>query len=48
VYIISAYALREGISPTSTTPRYTPSQFEAAHAGLIIGKTTWTGYFVPR
>lgn len=48
VYIISAYALREGISPTSTTPRYTPSQFEAAHAGLIIGKATWTGYFVPR
>jgi Raf kinase inhibitor-like YbhB/YbcL family protein len=48
VYIITAYALREGISPTSTTPRYTPSQFEAAHAGLIMSKTTWTGYFVPR
>lgn len=48
VYIITAYALREAISPTSTIPRYTPSQFESAHAGLIMSKTTWTGYFIPR
>lgn len=47
VYRITVYAMTAGISPTSTTPRYTPSQFEAAHAGLIMHKATWTGYFTP-
>jgi len=47
VYKITVYAMTAGISPTAATPHYTPSQFEAAHAGLIMNKTTWTGYFTP-
>lgn len=47
IYKITVYAMSAGISPTSTIPRYTPSQFEAAHAGLIMHKTTWTGSFTP-
>ena len=47
IYQITVYAMSDGISPTTTIPRYTPSQFEAAHAGKIIGKATWTGEFTP-
>ncbi|MGB4928243.1 MAG: YbhB/YbcL family Raf kinase inhibitor-like protein [Giesbergeria sp.] len=44
-YRITVYAMKAGIAATATTPRYTSSQFEAAHAGLIMETASWSGYF---